>query len=84
LDNDLTNLTQNVYPNATPNPNDIPNPFKPGVAFGRNMVNQTAPREPGVAFGRNMVDKPKNHLSNAAPLRQITQIECEPEINLHR
>ena len=50
LDNDLTNLTENVYPNATPNPNDRLNPSEPGVTFGRERVDQTDPREPGVAY----------------------------------
>jgi hypothetical protein len=33
LDNNLTNLTENVDPNATPNPNDRLNPSEPGVAY---------------------------------------------------
>jgi hypothetical protein len=50
LDNDLTNLTENVYSNATPNPNDRLNPSAPGVTFGQERVDQTDPREPGVAY----------------------------------
>ena len=33
LDDDLTNLTEKVYPNATPNPNAQLNPSEPGVAY---------------------------------------------------
>ena len=57
------------------------NPSKSGVTFEQERMNQTAPREPGVAFGWKILGKTKNHLPNAAPLRQITQIELEPEIS---
>jgi REP element-mobilizing transposase RayT len=48
LDEDLTNLTENDVPNATPNPNDMPH-AEPGVAFGRNLVGTTTDHLPNAA-----------------------------------
>jgi hypothetical protein len=58
LDNDLTNLTENVYP--------MPRPTQTIDSIHPNRAWHTL-RE--ASYGQKRVDKTKHHLPNAAPLR---------------